>query len=310
MTLDAASASCCCGNQPRLSCREWSDCHANIEQLTVTISFVQTTTIRAGDGSIWNQGSWEFPNPILQTYSYQISGTLVRTLLYNDVDGYPIYGFRGTLTGSILGGAEYPNPYPPPSLFQQINIPIDPCGPAGAYFPDCGSVDRVDKVGEVSASATLGIDTVITCVQFPDTGEFGARILHSWPSDWDIGPPQQSSSGQVINDLVCPDPSGPNPIITPFDDALGYLRTILPYPGGGNGPSDLSNALVLRGCVRGDWNNPTYSESGISQNGYPYAGAFGYEQFIPPFFVPICEWDIMLNDWTYDLQMDLSVSVA
>jgi hypothetical protein len=62
--------------------------------------------------------------------------------------------------------------------------------------------------------------------------------------------------------------------------------------------------------VRGDWNNPTYSDSGIAQGGGPYQGVFGYEQFIPPFFVPICEWDIMLNDWTYDLQMDLSVSVA
>lgn len=230
--------------------------------------------------------------------------------MYDDLDGLPIYGFRGFLTGAISGGGEYPNPYPPPSWFQPINVPVQPCDPAWPWFPDCGIVDQVQKLGEVSAAATMSLDTVIACVQFPDTGEFGAQILHFWPLTWTIGAPQHSGSGQFVESVICPDPSAPNPNVKPWPNPWGYARTEVDVLGGGQGPPDLSNQLVLRGCVRGPWNNPSFEETSIYQYASQYAGAFGYQQFVPPFFVPICEWDITIGEWTVTRTMQLALTVV
>jgi hypothetical protein len=292
VTLDAASAGCCCegfGVPYEQICDIWRACPSP-PSVTVTYSLVVTDTLRMPDGSSWEE--WRFQAGVLSPHTYAVSlvGTLAR-----GVDGV----YRGTLSGSVTGGGEAP---------EYLNGGVTVSYPEGytpgeceygmPWYPDCDSVCQAFRLAEVRYQGSVSVDAEIRCYPWfigGSTYDVGSGL-------WFVA---KSGSGTVTTTYRCPDVNLPsNPTTEPWD-ASGMIPLQLDTPGNAASPFAYS-----RGCPPGTmWTSESTNETFIAFS-QSVVGAFLRETNEPPFFEAICEFDRVCGDAVATFTRQQAVTVA
>ena len=285
MTLDAASAGCCCegfGVPYEQICDIWRACPSP-PSVTVTYSLVVTDTLRMPDGSSWEE--WRFQAGVLSPHTYAVSlvGTLAR-----GVDGV----YRGTLSGSVTGGGEAP---------EYLNGGVTVSYPEGytpgeceygmPWYPDCDSVCQAFRLAEVRYQGSLSVEAEIRCQPWFLGG-----------STYDVGSAlfflSSSGSGTATTTLRCPDFGQPNTTTGAWS------------PVGLVGVGTAAALSASRGCPPGTmWTSESTSETFIAFS-QSVVGAFLRETNEPPFFEAICEFDRVCGDAVATFTRQQAVTVA
>jgi hypothetical protein len=285
VTLDAASAGCCCegfGVPYEQICDIWRACPSP-PTVTVTYSLVVTDTLRMPDGSSWEEWRFQAGVPVPHTYAVSLGGTLTR-----GVDGV----YRGTLSGSVTGGGEAPE-YLNGSVTVSYPEGYTPgeCEYGMPWYPDCDSVCQAFRLAEVRYQGSLAVEAEIRCQPWFLGG-----------STYDVGSAlfflSESGSGTVTTTLRCPDFGQPNTTTEPWQP-LGLV-----------GIGDLSAASASRGCPPGTmWTSESTSETFVAFS-QSVVGAFLRDTNEPPFFEAICEFDRVCGDAVATFTRELAVTVA
>jgi hypothetical protein len=292
VTLDAASAGCCCegfGVPYEQICDIWRACPSP-PTVTVTYSLVVTDTLRMPDGSSWEEWRFQAGVPVPHTYAVSLGGTLTR-----GVDGV----YRGTLSGSVTGGGEAPE-YLSGSVTVSYPEGYTPgeCEYGMPWYPDCDSVCQAFRLAEVRYQGSVSVDAEIRCYPWFIGG-----------STWDVGSGlwfvAKSGSGTVTTTYRCPDVNLPsNPTTEPWD-ASGMIPLQLDTPGNTASPFAYS-----RGCPPGTmWTSESTSETFVAFS-QSVVGAFLRDTNEPPFFEAICEFDRVCGDAVATFTRELAVTVA
>lgn len=288
MSVDAASAACCCeGFTIDEVCDLWAACQAPAT-LSVSVSIVRTDVVAFPDGTTWEEFGFQPNIPIPDTHSVSLSGTLTR-----GADGV----YRGTLTGSATGGGEFAE-YLQDSVtvvYPQGFTPGE-CDYGMPWYPDCDKVCTAVKRGEVRYEGSLSVEAEIRCSPWFLGG-----------SSWDVGSGlwlvSRSGDGTQTTTYRCPDFGQANPSTEPWDaSVLVPLQPTLP-----SAPPPLA---ASRGCPPGSqWDSVATTETVLLFEHAVYA-SFLVENPNPPFFETICVTDTVCGDVVRTITYERVVTVA